>query len=162
MIRIGPAPADRAEQRVHPEADQESVGGRAELDAEHHQQCLSLRGGQLVDEVPVAQDQSRSAGESEVGLGLRADDSLDRQIRVSCGNVVQQCGLADARVAADDQYSARSGTRRGDQLVQGRTLTRPADENVGRILASWFHRVGRPPRRSSGMRHRSALIVRGR
>ena len=152
-------PADLAHQCVNPEAHQESVGGRAEFDPEHHQQRVALRGGQLVDEVPVAQDQLRSAGERGFGLGLRADYSLDRQIRVGFCNVVQQCRLADARITPDDQYTARTGTHRGDQLLQGRALTCPADENVGRILVSWGHRVGRSPRRSSGMRHRSASIA---
>ncbi len=73
----GAGPADRAQQCVHPEADQKSVGGSAEFDAEHDQQRVALRGGQLVGEVPVAQYQSRSAGKGQGRLGLRADDSLD-------------------------------------------------------------------------------------
>ncbi len=61
---------------------------------------------------------------------------------MSLCQVVQQRRLADTRITTDDQRPASTGTYRGNKVAQYRTLTRPADENVGRILVSWCHRVG--------------------
>jgi hypothetical protein len=69
------------------------------------------------------------AGEGEVRLGVDPDAPQNRAAVGLTIDVVEERGLADARFAADDEDTASTGPRVGEEIVECRRLVAAADEH---------------------------------
>ena len=106
------------EQAEHGQPDQEPVRRRARGQAERDPQRVALRRREPVEVIQHRRAQLMQPREGQ--LHLRLDPGRPRHpasVRPS-GQVVQQRGLADARVAAHHQHPALTGPDRADQPVQ--------------------------------------------
>jgi hypothetical protein len=62
------------------------------------------------------------AGEGQLHLGLDARRPCDLASHRSCRQVPQECGLADARLAAEDQHVTLARAHTRDQPIEHTAL----------------------------------------
>ena len=114
------------EQGEHGQRDEERVRGvRAALQAERDPQRRRLRSGQAVHGGQQRAEQLMQRGVGQVRLGRRA---VGRQHGGAAGplaRVLEQRGLADPRLAAEQQAAALAGARPGEQPVDRGRLRSP-------------------------------------
>ena len=67
-------------------------------------------------------------GVGELGLGLYASQSSDAATGRARFHVVEQCGLADSGLTADDEHLALSCPRARDKAVEGHAFAAPAEQ----------------------------------
>jgi hypothetical protein len=133
---------DLGEQREGGQPDQEPVGGRADAPAEYRGEGVALGDGQPVEVVQHGRTQLVEAGVGQFHLRLHAHGPGDLPAVDPVGQVVQQGAFAYARLAAEDDDSARTGERVGQESVERRTLAVASEELRG--LAAILTRR-RPP-----------------
>jgi hypothetical protein len=68
------------------------------------------------------------AGERKLHLGLDARGPRDAAFRPARGEVLEQRGLADARLATQDEYSAMARENTVDHLIEVLALAPPAPQ----------------------------------
>ncbi len=117
-----------AEQAEHRQPDQEPVRRRPGADPERNPQRVALRWRQVRDLVQHRRAQLMEPGEGQRYLGLHARRARHPAPggRGPRGQVVEQHGLAHARLAADHQGAALPGPDRLDESVEGGTFAVPA------------------------------------
>jgi hypothetical protein len=125
-------PGRLRQQAEYGQAHQEPVRGRAGAEAERGLQGLALRLGQTAEPVQHRRAQLMQAGEGQLHLRLDPDRAhyLAARRRRS-GQLVQQRGLAHARLTADHQHPALSGPDRLDDPAQGADLATAAPQGRG-------------------------------
>jgi hypothetical protein len=109
---------DLGQQAQDRQPDQEAIRGAAILQAEHHAQRVPLRAGQTVEFSEHGRAQRMQAGEWKLHLGLDACRPGDPASLRGCRQVPQECGLADARLAAQDQHAALARAHSRDESFQ--------------------------------------------
>ena len=102
-------PGRLRQQAEHGQAHQEPVRRRSRAEAERGPQRLPLRLGQAIQPVQHRRAQLMQAGEGQLHLRLDAQRAHHPAARRLPGQVVQQRGLAHARLAADHQHPALTG-----------------------------------------------------
>jgi hypothetical protein len=93
----------------HGEPDEEAVGGRPRDAAERGAERHALRVGQPLHPVEHRRAELMDARERELHLGFHARRPRDATPRRALHEVVEQRGLADARLAPQDQHAAVAG-----------------------------------------------------
>ena len=121
------------QQAQHRKTDQEAVGRRPCALSERRGQRIALRGRQAIETVQQRRAQLVQAGEGEVHVGFDAGRARDAKSGRALGDVVQQCGLADARLAAQHENLALPRARGLDQAVQRLALVVSAKQALIRI-----------------------------
>ena len=114
------------EQVQDSEADQEPVRRRSGLHAERRTECIVLRTRKSDDPVQERLAELMETGVSEFHLGLDPCSPGDPARAAACHERLQQRGLADAGLTADDQNLAPARPRGVDQSVQYGDLPLPA------------------------------------
>ena len=125
----GTALAAAAQQAQHRGADREPVGDRPLAQRQGDTQGLGLRRRQPVEVVGGHPEQLRQAAERHVLLGLGTGRPEQRHAGRRAERVVGDRGLADARLAAQDEHAAASQPRSGDQAVDDVPLGGPPDQH---------------------------------
>jgi hypothetical protein len=97
--RVGQQAQDR-------ERHEEVLRGTAVVEPERLAQRVSLRAREPAQPVEHRAAELMQAGERELHLGLHAGRSDDAPARCLLDDVLQQHGLADPRLAAQDQHLA--------------------------------------------------------
>ena len=139
--RVGQQAQDR-------QGDEEAVRGGAVLQPERRPQRIALRAGQSVEPVEHRRAQLVQPGERELHLGLDARDPGDAALRGPLGDVLQQRGLADPRLAAQDQHRALPGPDALQLTVQHLALVASTSQHAALSLsdagwgADWATRRG--------------------
>ena len=116
------------QQRQRRGADQKAVPGRTRTDAERRFKRLSLalrKRGDVIEQWPADVEKR---GKLELCLGLEPDRAHHRALRLR-GRMVQQRGLANARLAEQDKDLRLSGASTTEQPVKTRALAVPADQH---------------------------------
>ena len=106
---------DLGEQRQRGEPDQEPVGRRAGAQPEHRRERFALRDGQPVEAVEHGRAELMEAAVGELHLRLDADGRRDVPAVDPVGEVAEQRALAHARLSAQDDHSAATGERVGQE-----------------------------------------------
>ena len=118
----------------HTGPHQEAVdrGGRAfgptDVLAQRSAQCPGLTDRQRPEQVHHRPQKTVQTGERQVGLGLHALSGQDQEVRGPVDRIVQQRGLPDAGLSAQQQTSAPAGPHPGQQHVDRAPLRLPADQ----------------------------------
>ena len=123
----------------HGEPDQEAVRRRPGGHAEHGPERVALWGRQPLHPVEHRRAQLVQARERELHLRLHPDGPGDRQAGGCPGQVIEQRGLADPRLAAHDQRPADPYADVREQLLEEGTFVGTAQEAQTRS----GHRGGR-------------------
>ena len=134
-------------QRQGGQPHQEPVRGRTFAQPEDRGQRVALRDGQAVKVLQHRRTQLMEAGVREFHLRLHAPGPRDLPAVDPVGEVAQQGALAHARLAAEDDDSARTGEDVSQELVQRRTLATASEERPGltATLARRWHPCASPP-----------------
>ncbi len=113
-------PGHLREQAQHGQPDQEPVRRRPAADPEHGPQRIALRTGQLPGVIQHRPAQLMQPGEGQLHLRLHAHRARHPASFLGGlpGQVVEQDGLAHARVTADHQAPALAGPDRIDEPVE--------------------------------------------
>ena len=111
--------------------DEEAIRRRSVAQAERRAQRVALRARQMPETAEHRCAQRMQAGERELHLGLDARRPGDPASRRGHRQVLQQGGLADARLAAKHQHPALARSHSGDEPIQLITLT-PTTEQARR------------------------------
>ncbi|CNF68500.1 Uncharacterised protein [Mycobacterium tuberculosis] len=157
------------EQAQHREPDEQRAGRGGLAQAECRLDRLALRCGQPLGGAHHRAAQLLQSGVGELHLRLGRDDALDpdagRGIR---DRPVQERGLADPGLAADDERAAEARAGALHQRVQFRQLAMPSPQRHGfrhdvTFAGMQIRRVSYPPNPSQGgYRRNSALPGTGR
>jgi hypothetical protein len=111
-----------AQQAQDRQADQEAIGRGAGAHAERGAKRFSLRDGQVSEAAEHRCAQPVQASERELHLGLDARGPRDAASLRGGRQVPQQCGLADPRFAAEDQYTTLPSAHSRDEAIQHAAL----------------------------------------
>ena len=137
---------DIGEQAQHRQPHEEPIRGVACSQAERGAQCVALWVRQAVEPIDERHAELMKSGKGQLHLGLharRAHHAAPRGVR---GEILQEGGLADARIAPEHEGAARSGSCIRDQPVKRLAFgTPPPQACFG---------VSRPP-------HDSPIMPRG-
>jgi hypothetical protein len=106
------------EQAERGERDQEAVGRRTRGEPERHAQRGLLRLVERVQPVEHRRAQLVQPRERELHLGLDSRDARDPEAGGLLGAVLQQGGLADARLAVQHEHAAVAAADALQQLVE--------------------------------------------
>jgi hypothetical protein len=117
-LRIG----RRREQAEHGHRDDEAILDAVRGQAEGAAQGGSLDVGELVGEVEDGPQHLVQSGERQLGLGLDAGAREHAHPPGACHGALQQRGLADARLAAQDEDAAARAPGPVEQAVDRRAL----------------------------------------
>ena len=98
--------------------DEEAIRRRSGAQAERRAQRVALRARQLLETAEHRRAQRVQAGEGELHLGLDARRPRDPASLRGRRQVPQQGGLADPRLAAQDQHPALARTHSRDESLQ--------------------------------------------
>ena len=123
--RLGGGQADQRERRRE---DRERVADRRLAQAERAFQSGRLRlrqGGAVRRDRP---QQLGQPGEGQLGLGLDASGAEHAQVAGAGGGRAQQRGLADARLAVQQQRRRLAAQSTGESRLDGRQLMLATDE----------------------------------
>jgi hypothetical protein len=121
--------------------DGEPVAGGRRLESECAAQCRCLRIGQRVDEVERRTEQQVEPGERKVLFRLRAGRAQHADAFQTLERIVEQCRLADARLAGDREGATAADPRSGEQLVHDPLLGLSSDEHVVESRNRLQHRL---------------------
>ena len=113
------------QQAQHRKTNEEPVGHRACAQPERGLQGLTLRRGQPIDRVEQRCAELVQPGERQLHLRLDAAGPQDGHVRSRAERVVEQRGLADPRLTAQDEYAATAGAAGFEQLVESFALGLP-------------------------------------
>jgi hypothetical protein len=128
------------EQAQHGEPDEQAVRRRPVAQAEGGGQRVALRRRQRCEPILERGAELLQAGERDLGLGLHARGARDVAVRRGLDQVLQQRGLADARLAAQDEHLAASRAHGFQQPVQRLALAAPSTQGRSRVAARSRHR----------------------
>ena len=98
--------------------DEEAIRRRSGAQAERRAQRVALRARQMLETAEHGRAQRMQAGERELHLGLDARRPGDPASLRGCRQVPQQRGLADPRLAAQDQHAALARAHSRDESFQ--------------------------------------------
>ena len=98
--------------------DEEAIRRRSGAQAERRAQRVALRARQVLETVEHRRAQRMQAGECELHLGLDACRPGDPASLGGRRQVPQQGGLADSRLAAEDQHTALARAHSRDESLQ--------------------------------------------
>ena len=98
--------------------DEEAIRRRSGAQAERRAQRVALRVRQMLETAEHGRAQRVQAGEGELHLGLDARRPGDPASLGGRRQVPQQGGLADARLAAQDQHPALARAHTRDESFQ--------------------------------------------
>jgi hypothetical protein len=118
------------QQRQGGQTDQEGVRRRSNLLPEAHLQRLPLRAGQAVEPVEQRCTQLVHPREGQLHLELGAGGAQQPHIAGARHGIVDQCGLADAGLAAHHDRTATPGSRGIQQLGQCAALSRASEQHA--------------------------------
>ena len=96
----------RRQQTERRQTDQQAIRRRPSTEAEDDVQRVVLGAGQGIEVAEQRRAELMQAGERELHLGLNADRSHSPEPGRVLVQVVQQRGLTDSRLAAQDQHPA--------------------------------------------------------
>ena len=106
------------QQAQHREPDQEAIRRRPGAQAERGAQRVALRVRELLEPAEHRRAQRVQAGVGELHLGLDARRPRDPASRGGRRQVPQQRGLADPRLAAQDQHPALPRAHSRDEALE--------------------------------------------
>ncbi len=127
LRRVGEQAQDR-------ERHEEVIRGTAVLEPERLAQRVPLRAGKPTQPVEHRAAELMHAGERELHLGLHAGGASDAPAGCPLDDVLQQRGLADARLAAHDQHLALTRPHASQQPIQRLALAASTKQSA-RTLA---------------------------
>jgi len=152
--------AEQAEQAEQRHRDGEAVVRRRRPERERRAQRRALHRRQLADEPEQRLQQREQPGVRDLRLALEAAHGQDAHVARRGGQRVEQRGLADARLAAQDDGERGPLGRTGEALAELAELRRAALEvhaaASGRTRGSWPRRCSSSSLTSSSGRSRSA------
>ena len=105
----GPAVGELGQQGQDAESDEHAIAGLGRGEPEGTAHRARLRGGQCVGPVECGAQQQMQARERQVRLGFDPGAADDPQPIGRRCRILQQCGLADARLTGEEQTSAATG-----------------------------------------------------
>jgi hypothetical protein len=135
------------EQSERREADGIAIWRRPGAQAECRAQRVALRVRQARQAGQQGRAQLVQDGERQFHLGLNTRRPHDATVRCALLRVVQQDGLADSRLTAQDQHPAVTCAHIVQQAVQNRLLTIPATQCLGHdiraipVVFVWTYRI---------------------
>ena len=147
---------DLGEQRQRGEPHQEPVGWRTGAPAEDCRERVALRHGQPVEVVEHVRAELMEAAVGELHLGLDPDGPRDVPAGDPVGHVAQQRALAHARLSAQDDDSAPTGERVGQEPVECLTFSTTSEEPHRRPPAGRAYTSRTPKVRTRAWRTRGA------
>ena len=118
----------RREQAEGGGADDEAVAGRDRPERERARERARLPCRNVPEPAEHRLQQRVQAGKRHLALGLHAPRAQHPHGADAGGKVVEQRGLAAARLAAQDHHAARAQASRGEHRLEGCDLARPAEE----------------------------------
>lgn len=118
------------EERQHAHADQETVCRGPSGPAKRRIQRLALRGRQQADPVQERHQHPVQRGEGQPQLRFQPGDADRPHAVSSLRRVLQQTGLANARLTEDHQRPAQALADRFHQLIQRLAIIAAAHQNV--------------------------------
>ena len=152
-LRLG----DVREQRQDREPDQERVGPRHGTEPKRRLQRVALRSGKGIHVAEQRRAELVQRRERQLHLGLDTLGAQDTRGVGACRDVVDQRGLADARLAAQHKGAAAPVASSGQQLVELRTLGSSTAQHRSSIRpagtrppAPFGRRTSRPRRAAGG------------
>ena len=110
------------------EPDEESIGRFTRAQAEGRGERVALGVRQLRETIQHRQAELMQAGERKLHLGLDPRGPRDATFRPARGEVLEQRGLADARLATQDEDSAMAREDVVDHLIEGLALAPPTPQ----------------------------------
>jgi hypothetical protein len=119
------------EQAEHAERHQEAVRHAVEAQAQRAPERRGLRRREPLDQVDARAQELVDTCERQLVLGLDADAAQDPHPVRAGGGVVEQGGLADTRVAADDEHRAALIACALKQRIETALLSVTPDEHSG-------------------------------
>jgi hypothetical protein len=120
------------EQRQHSGTDHEPVAA-AGAEPEGPGQRPPLRPRQRVEAIEGGAEEQVQAGERQLGLGLDPGATHDPHAVGPLRGLVEKCGLADARLASNDQRTADAIARRVEQFLDHGLLSTPSMEHAATL-----------------------------
>ena len=108
--------------------DEEAIRWRSGAQAERRAQRVALRARQMRETAEHVRAQRMQAGECELHLGLDACRPGDPASLRGCRQMPQQGGLADSRLAAEDQHTALARAHSRDESFQHVALARTVEQ----------------------------------
>ena len=139
------------EQAERRQADDEAIRRLAVAEPERHTQSLALGRGQSVEPTEHRRAELVQAGKRELDLRLNSDRPQQPQVRRRIDRVVQQRGLADARLSAHHEGAALPRARRAKQ---------PAESGALRVAATQGYSPSHRRKRNLHRRGRRARAGR--
>ena len=126
---------DVGQQAQDRQADQEAIRRRTGAQAERRAQRVALRARQMPETAEHRRAQRMQAGERELHLGLDARRPGDPASLRGRRQMPQQGGLADSRLAAEDQHATLTRAHSRDESIQhvalAATVEQPRPWKVG-------------------------------
>jgi 8-hydroxy-5-deazaflavin:NADPH oxidoreductase len=110
------------------EPDEERIGRPSRAQPERDLEGVALRIGQALHQVETRRAQLLERGERELYLPLDADRARDPEVRSRPDRIVEQRGLADARLAVHRQHAALPVARRLEHAVEHVALALPSEQ----------------------------------
>ena len=110
------------------EPDEESIGRFTRAQPEGRGKRVALRVRQMRETIQHRRAELMQAGERKLHLGLDARRPRDPTFRRARGEVLQQRGLADTRLAAKDEDSAMAREDVVNRLIEGLALAPPTPQ----------------------------------
>ena len=110
------------------EPDEERVRRPSGAEPERDLERLALRIGQALHELEARRAQLLQRREGELHLSLDPDRAGDAEVRRRLDRVLEQRGLADARLAVDHQHAAVTVARGLEQPLEHVALALPAEQ----------------------------------
>jgi hypothetical protein len=114
------------------QSDQERIRGSAGAQSEGDRKGLALRIGQALRELEDRGAQLLERRERKLHLSFDPTGPHDLEVRPRLDRVLQQGGLADARVAVDHQDPTASTARDLQQPLERLALALPAEQSHSR------------------------------
>jgi hypothetical protein len=123
----GPLLRHVGQQAQRRQSDEKAVRGLAGAQPERRRQRIALRSRQAIETIEHGRAELMQARERELHLGLHSGGSRDATPRRTLDEIREQCGLADPRLATDDQHRALPGAHGRHEAIQRLALA-PAPE----------------------------------
>ena len=115
------------------EPDEERIRSPSGTQAERDLQGLALGLGQVLLEIEDRRTELLKCRERELHFPFDADRAGDPEVCPRLDRRLEQCGLADARLAVDRQYAAVAVARGFQQAVEHRVLALSAEQLPARL-----------------------------
>jgi hypothetical protein len=117
------------EQAQHTEPDQEAIRRLSGTEPERRPERIALRIRQVTEPVEQRRAQLMQAGERQLHLMLHAGRAHDAACRCPREQVVEQGGLADARLSPEHQHAALASPHTLQEPLQRLALAAPATQS---------------------------------